>query len=216
MTAWPDGFPARSGRVRRRHGADGGVWPHLRTAQVRTGQLVAGQGDPAGATRMRRSGGDAGRDVHPRQAGSAADGRSAQRRRCQSSRDRPPCRRHLHRQLDRPVDVVERHGQDLEREHGIAGGGQRRRRGRQGSAAVVADRAGAVGAGAGANAHRRRGLRHRTGPWSPDAWPGHHRRFRPGGRCHQRSRRHRDRRPVVQRGPGRGHRVRRRICARST
>ena len=206
MTAWPDGFATHPGRARRRHSADDGVQPPLE-AGVRPSALVAGQGGSAGPTRVRRPGSH----TAARQAGPAVDGRRAQRRRRQNRGGDLPRRRHLHRQLDRPVDAGTQPGQGPERQHRAAAGGQRRRRGWPGRPVVQADRAGAVGPRVGFQAHPRRGLRDGPRPGSPDARPRHHRRLRARRRRDRRPRRHGDRRPLVQLGPGEGHRLRRRV-----
>ena len=58
MTAWPDGIPARTGSVCRRDGADRRLWPLLAAAELGTGNLVVGQADSAGQTGVWGSGGD--------------------------------------------------------------------------------------------------------------------------------------------------------------
>ena len=119
------------------------------------GDVRAGGPRAHPAPRVRRRAGAAVAAVDPRQAGAAADGRRERRGRRPSRRRIAPRRRHHDRQLDRPVDGVRRLA-DRHRELGgpAAAGGQRRRGGRPGVAAVLGDRHPAVGEGAGARPRR--------------------------------------------------------------
>ena len=215
MTAWANGFPARTGCACRGYGAVGGVRPQLRTTQVGTGHLLGPKpipparpacGDPAAmlaamSTRDKlaqllmvgvRNGDDAKAVVADHHVGGIFIGSWTDLSMLTNGTVK-----NLSASTALPVAIsVDEEGGRVARLSSLIGPSP-------------------VGAGAGPDPHRRRGLRHRAGPGPPDAWPGHHGRFRSSGRRHRRSRRHRDRRPVVQLGSGRGHRIRRRICARS-
>ena len=213
VTTWPDGFPAHPGRARRRISAAGGLRPPCRTAPGRLvdhGRQAGGRSRAAG---LRRPGGRPGRVVDPRQAGPAADGGGEKRRRRPGRRQRLPRRRHLHRQLDGPVDLQRPAGRHRGQRRAAAAGGQRRRRRRPGVAVEVADRHGAVAPGAGADPNGPAGPRPGGRPRPEDARPGHHHRLRSRRRRQRRARRHRDRGPFVQRGSGQGHRLRRGLRA---
>ena len=94
-------------------------------------------------------------------------------------RRQPPRRRHLHRQLDGPVDALRRVTDRHRRIGGPAAArGQRRRGGRPGVAAGRADRQPAVAAGARGQPHARRGVQHRAGAWAGDEKARHHHRLR--------------------------------------